>query len=517
MSRGRTARWCGLLAILALAAGLTLWELRLVPGNSFYDAAVRSMGGSSQRFFFGALEPGGSVSIDKPPLDLWLQVAATKVLGFNLLALHLPEALAGVASVALLFGALREPFGYTAALLGALALAVLPVSVLTARSDTMDCVLAALSIGALWCSWVALRSGRTRWIMLAALIMGVAFNVKLAEALLALPALGVLWWWAAPASPRGRARVLCLAAGVFAGTALSWTIAASFTPSGERPHPIGSGNGSLWTLMLVYNGLDRLTGQGAGAYALAAPGSPPGPLRLLDSAHSHCRAWIGVAVLACLLLGALAVAPALRRRDGSASTRMAIAIGVWFGCGLILFSTMRRLEARYLEMLAPAVSAILGISLASLLRNRRIVLALGSAAAIAALLAAGLSTDVGLIGAHRSDSRAPDPISAELGSYVRAHRGTARYELASATVLAAVGLVSRDGLPVLMLNDLDGQLESSARLRSQVRAGEVRFYFAAHNCSARMRCPRNLRWAISHSTPVARYRGLRRFAGPHGA
>src|SRR5450759_4561069 len=131
----RWAVWLALGLMLVLAAALRLWKIQDVTGNVFYDAAVRSMGTSWHDFFFGALEPSGTVSIDKPPLDLWLQVAATSVLGFGLVGLHLPEALGGVAACGLLFGALRGPFGFAAALAAALALAVLPVSVLPARSD----------------------------------------------------------------------------------------------------------------------------------------------------------------------------------------------------------------------------------------------------------------------------------------------------------------------------------------------------------------------------------------------
>ena len=221
--------------MLVLAAVLRLWMIHDVSGNAFYDSAVRSMGTSWHDFFFGALEPGGTVSIDKPPLDLWLQVAATRVLGFNLVGLHLPEALGGVAACGLLFGALRRPFGLAPAVLAALALTVLPASVLTSRSDTMDSVLASLEIGALWLSWRALESGRMRWSMLSAMVMGVAFNVKLGEMLIALPALALLWLCAA--APGSRIRVVLATAGTFLVVALSWTAIASLTPTNRAAVP----------------------------------------------------------------------------------------------------------------------------------------------------------------------------------------------------------------------------------------------------------------------------------------
>ena len=141
-------RWgsLALSVVLALACVLRLWKIQEVPGNVFYDAAVRSMAGSWHDFFFGALEPSGTVSIDKPPVDLWLQVASTGLLGFGRLGLHIPEALGGIVACGLLFGALRRPLGFVAALAAALTLAVLPVSVLTARSDTMDAVAMLLNV-----------------------------------------------------------------------------------------------------------------------------------------------------------------------------------------------------------------------------------------------------------------------------------------------------------------------------------------------------------------------------------
>ncbi len=512
--RSRAAVPLALLSIVVLAAVLRLWAIGAVPGNTFYDAAVRSMGHSWHDFFFGALEPGGSLAIDKPPLDLWLQVASTQILGFNLSALHLPEALAGVATSILLFGALRRPFGSTAALLSALLMAILPAAVLTARSDTMDSVLAALCVAALWCSWLALERGRVRWMLLAALIMGVAFNVKLTEALLPLPALVLLWWWASPRAPRSRALALAGAGAVLVAVSLSWAAAASLSPLSHRPFPIGSRTGSIWRLMFVYNGLERLGSKAPGP-ASSRIGDPAGLLRLLHAGVSQNAARIGFAALAALLLGTIAALLAARSRQAgtavSPPARLAVAIGVWLACGLVLFSAIAHLQPRYLEILAPAVSATLGISIASLLGRRRIWLVFATGAVALTLLGTQLATDIDLIRTNRSDSVLPDPIGAAMARYLRAHRRGAHYELASAAVFEVAGLVARDGLPVLILNDVDGSLVPSSTLRSLAEAGQVRFYFATHGCHRGAHCPKNERWAYDHSVPVPAYRGLRRF------
>ena len=298
-------------AVVLLAAGLRLWSLKSVPGNVFYDAAVRSMGLSGHNFFFGALEPAGSLAVDKPPVDLWLQVASTRVIGFSLFSLHLPEALAGVVAVALVYHLLRRLAGPGAALIGAVALAVLPISVLTARSDTMDTVMVVLILAALTAAWYALHAGRPGWVLASAALMGLAFNVKLTESLVALPAVALLWWWAAP--PR-RLRLLAAAGAVYVAVSLSWAAIASLTPASARPFPVGSRSGSLWHLLLVYNGLDRITGTGPIGYASSRTGGGPGPLRLFDTGASGFGANVGVVVLAALLVGGLAAGLAVRAR-----------------------------------------------------------------------------------------------------------------------------------------------------------------------------------------------------------
>jgi 4-amino-4-deoxy-L-arabinose transferase-like glycosyltransferase len=516
--------------VLLLAFFLRLWKIHDVPGNVFYDAAVRSMGLSWHNFFFGALEPSGAVSIDKPPIDLWLQVVTTRVLGFTPFGLHLPEALGGIAACGLLYGALRGPFGYAPALLAALAMAVLPVSVLTARSDTMDSVLAALEVGALWLSWRGLQSGRLRWSVAAAAVMGLAFNVKLTEMLIALPGLALLWLLAAP--PGGRVRAILLTGATFIAVALSWTAIASLTLIGQRPFPVGSANGSIWHVTLIYDGLSRLSSEGATGTAEGGAG----PLRLLSAGPMQYWTLIGIALLATCLLGLAALAvlffddrARLSRGLREPQGRFLIGIFVWFMLGLIAFSSMERLQQRYLEAFAPAVCAVLGLSLSVLwsggsgerssstekMRRARalsrvVVVCLG-----VGLLALSLNKDSYVIKRARTDSLLTDFSTPSLSGYLRAHRDGTRYEVASANVNDVVGLVARDGQPVLILNSVDGSLTRTAELRTQVTDGHVHFYLLApHACHEGRHCSGNQKWAFAHSVAVPGQPDLRRFTTP---
>src|SRR5580693_665395 len=184
--------WAALATIVASAGALRLIGLGKVAEDPFYDAAVRSMGMSWHNFFFGAFEPGGSVSIDKPPVDLWLQVASVKLVGFSATSLKLPEALAGTLAVPLLFAAVRRMWSAPAGLVAALALAVLPIEVITSRSDTMDGVMMMLIVLALWLIVRACETGGYGWLLAGAAALGVAFDVKLLESLVALPGLALL-------------------------------------------------------------------------------------------------------------------------------------------------------------------------------------------------------------------------------------------------------------------------------------------------------------------------------------
>jgi 4-amino-4-deoxy-L-arabinose transferase-like glycosyltransferase len=403
--RVRGWEWAFLAAVTVAAAALRLYQLGRVSPDPFYDAAVRSMSLSLHNFFLGAFEPGGSLSIDKPPVDLWLQVVSVKVLGFSSTTLKLPEALAGTAAVPALYAAVRKMWTPGAAAAAAIALAVLPVDVITSRSDTMDGVMMLCLVLALLCVLRALDRGSTRWLLAAGAILGVAFNVKLLESLVAVPGLVLLAWLGLPGPRSRRAVQIALAGLVWVVISLSWLTATLLVPAGERPWAIGSTNGSAWNAAFVFNGTDRLGSKSPEPqFTVYQPGHhypqatqsqrdripivPPSATRLLSRIGPLSGERLGMEILAGLLLGipallsgtgALERLRARRRGDpppeqaprGSPEAaqiriRVAAAVGltVWFVCGLVLFSEQARLHPRYVEAFTPAVAALLGIGAA---------------------------------------------------------------------------------------------------------------------------------------------------------
>ena len=374
--RERLARRSGLLppaAATALAAGLRLSSLG-ASSNPYYDAAVRSMGLSWHNFFYAAFDPAARLAIDKPPLDLWFQVASVKLFGFSHTALLLPQALAGTLAVPLLYDLVKRGFGRWAGLAAALALAVLPLSVLTSRSDTMDSLMMALSVLAAWLVVRAAETGRLRYLLAGAAVAGLNFDVKLFEALLAVPALAVLYLVAT--RDRHRLRRLVAAGLVFAACALAWPVAVSLTPASERPFAIGSRTGSVWDAMFVFNGTERVSPRDASTARTANRASARGLTRLFDPNGLKFGRNVGLELVPGLLFSALALggaaagAPAvLRRPAGRIKLGIGAAIAVWLAICFVVFSEMRGLpHTRYLEAISPAVAAALGIGLAASVR-----------------------------------------------------------------------------------------------------------------------------------------------------
>ncbi|MFZ1154930.1 MAG: glycosyltransferase family 39 protein [Solirubrobacteraceae bacterium] len=534
-------RWVALALITAGAAALRLIDLGAVRLDPFYDAAVRSMSLSWHNFFFGAYEPGGSVSIDKPPVDLWLQVASVKLLGWSSTSLKLPEALAGAVSVPLLYAAVRRPFGALAGLVAALALAVLPIEVITARSDTMDAVMMMLLVLALLMAVRASETGRTVWLLVGAAALGLAFNVKLLESLVAVPGLLVLACLGLPratgeARPAGSARrtvQLAAAAAVYVLVALSWLGATLLVPAHERPYAIGSTNGSAWNAAFVFNGTERLTGKaaevsqasvpppgrtGAGGPTrkVAEPITPPSPTRLLARSGQLPAKWLGWEALIALLLGGAVVISMARRRAGRMQRATAIGMFVWLLTGIVLFSEMARLHPRYVESFTPAVAGMFGIGVAWVAstpsRLRLLAVPLTALLALPLLVSieavANRTSDAGIVGAlNATEQRA-------VSLYLRAHQQGAYYEMAAGSATSIASLIVQDARPVVMLTTYSGRsLTGVAQLQSLIARGEVRYAFLDSACKpvtskTAAGCAPAARWVRAHGTDVSRQAGL---------
>ena len=261
-----------LLAIAVLAAVAYGWGMAGASVEPFYGAAARSMSESWHDFIFGAFDPAGTVTVDKLPGALWMQALSLRIFGFHIWALVLPQVVEGVLTILVLYRAVRRLAGPAAGLTAAAVLAVTPITVLLSRGNVSDSLLILLLVLAADATSAALLTGALRPLLIAGVWVGLAFQAKMIQAWLALPALAAAYLLAAPAARlRTRCAHVALAGLVTVVISLSWMTAVSLVPAQDRPYVDGSANDSVYTQVFDYNGLGRLTGNWA---SIAGPPSP---------------------------------------------------------------------------------------------------------------------------------------------------------------------------------------------------------------------------------------------------
>ncbi|HEY5903329.1 MAG TPA: glycosyltransferase family 39 protein, partial [Anaerolineales bacterium] len=267
--RGRIAP----ILIFSLALFLRLFRLGLDGlGNLYYAAGVQSMLAGWHNFLFASFDPAGFVSIDKPPLGFWVQAVSVRLFGFHGWALILPQALAGALSTLVLYYLVKRTFGASAGLAAALILAVTPVSVATHRSNTPDGQLTLLLLLAAVCAVKAAESGRLRWLLGAAALVGLGFNVKMLQAYLVVPALFI--FLPPPLPIFKRLGQLALAMLVLISISFAWPAFVDLTPASQRPYVGSTVSNHVYELAVVHNGVRRL-GPIAAWLGIRARGAPP--------------------------------------------------------------------------------------------------------------------------------------------------------------------------------------------------------------------------------------------------
>lgn len=266
--------------ILLFSAFLNFWNVwNQGFSNVYYAAAVRSMLENPGMAFFCAYDAAGFVTIDKPPVGLWVQAASAIIFGYSGWALVLPQALAGVGSVALVYAIISRPFGKPAGLVSSFALAVTPIFVAVSRNGTMDGVLIFVLLVALWVALKAAREQSLLFFLLSAVLVGTGFNIKMIQAFIAVPAvLAIYLLGIRDAVWKKQVLHLGMAVLLLAVVSLSWAVAVDMIPAGERPYIGGSGDNTVLGLIVNYNGLHRLENGGMGGEGGAPTGSgvPPG-------------------------------------------------------------------------------------------------------------------------------------------------------------------------------------------------------------------------------------------------
>src|SRR3954454_1273024 len=380
--RGRRAdpAWVrpALFGVVALAAVLCLWDLTISGyANSYYAAAVKSASEDWKAMFFGSLDPGSFITVDKPPLSLWLMGLSARAFGFSSFSLLLPQALETVAAVALLYATVRRVFGPIAALAAGAALALSPVTVAMARVDMPDALLVLLMVASAWLLVRAVETGRTKLLLWCGAVVGLAFMTKMLQGWMIGPALAAASLLAGPRRLLPRLWQLAVAGIAMVVVSAAWPVAVSLWPAFSRPYIGGSTNGSVWDLIFGYNGFGRIFGDegggpgGGGGFGGGGGGfgGASGLWRMFNEQVGGQVAWLLPFAAVSLLAGLW-----LTRRTPRTDLRRAglVLFGLWAIVHVAVFSSQQGIfHPYYVSALAPAVAALTGFGVVALARWAR--------------------------------------------------------------------------------------------------------------------------------------------------
>ncbi|MFJ6074699.1 ArnT family glycosyltransferase [Streptomyces sp. NPDC093065] len=399
--RGRPEdpRWVrpAFLALLLATAALYLVGLSASGyANSFYSAAAQAGSQSWKAFFFGSLDAGNAITVDKPPAALWPMALAVRVFGLSSWSILVPEVLMGVATVAVVYAAVRRRFSPAAGLIAGAVLALTPVAALMFRFNNPDALLALLMSVACYLVVRALEDGRTKWLLWAGVAIGFAFLTKTLQAFLILPPLALVHGVCAPVRLGKRLGQLALATAAIVVSGGWWVAVVELWPAASRPYIGGSQNNSFLELTFGYNGLGRLNGEETGS--VGGGGGPGGGSggqwgetgwdRMFNSEIGGQISWLLPAALILLVAGLVAT-----RRAGRTDTARGSFL-VWGGSLLMttaVFSYMAGIFHQYYTVaLAPYLAAVVGMGAATLWERReRTWASLALAAAVTASAAWG--------------------------------------------------------------------------------------------------------------------------------
>jgi 4-amino-4-deoxy-L-arabinose transferase-like glycosyltransferase len=367
-------------ALLALLLGtlvLYLYDLGASGyANSFYSAAVQAGSQSWKAFFFGSSDAANSITVDKPPAALWPMALSVRLFGLGSWQILVPEALMGVGTVALLYAAVRRRFGAAAGLVAGAVLAVTPVAALMFRFNNPDALLALLMVATLYSVQRALEDARTRWLLAAGALLGLAFLTKTLQAWLIVPVLTAVYAVCAPTRLRRRLLQLLYAGGAMLLAGGWWVAIVELWPASSRPYIGGSQDNSFLGLTFGYNGFGRITGNETGS--VGGGGGPGGGggmwgatgiSRLFTADMGGQIAWLLPAAFALLLAGLWFT----RRAPRTDLERAAFLL--WGGSLLatfVTFSFMSGIFHQYYNIaLAPYIAAVTGMGAVLVWRRRR--------------------------------------------------------------------------------------------------------------------------------------------------
>ena len=351
-----------LLAIALVSVILYTWRAGTYL-EVYYAATVRSMSMSWHNFFFAAFDPAGTVTLDKLPGAFWVQALSVRVFGLHTWAILLPQVVEGVLSVLVIYRIVRRLSGPAAGLVAAVILALSPAAVALNRGNISDTLMILLLLLGANSTVTAVTTGRWAHLLAAGAWVGLAFQAKMIEAWIVLPALVLFYLFAATGD--GLRRLLRVGLmGVVAGmVSMSWMTVVTLFAATSRPYVDGSQHNSLFQQVFVYNGFGRLdqvspNQQLSHSIGLRIPLPPPAAWnRLLVGSFGRDIGWL---LPAAFILAAIGLVVTWRRPRRDLPRASFVLWGTWLVALVLTFSVSASINSYYLAALSPPIAGLVG-------------------------------------------------------------------------------------------------------------------------------------------------------------
>lgn len=346
--------------------------------NEYYSAAVLSMTKSFKNFFFISFDPSGMVSVDKPPLGLWIQAIFALIFGFKGWALLLPQALASTCSCILTYILVKKYFGEISALISSLIFTITPIVVAVSRNNTIDMQLVFVLLIATWFLFKSIENSKPIYLIISGIFIGLGFNIKMLQAYMVVPAFAIIYLIFANEKLSKRLITGIITTLIMLAVSLSWAIAVELYPASERPYVDSSSNNSVFELIIGHNGTERILGRN-NSNKHSEPGnkdfneshtSPvddyigdPSPFRLWIQNIYGQISWLIVIAVASIIT----CTKSFKYRSMKNVTF--IFWEIWLFTMYIFFSFAGFYHRYYLCMMAPAISILCGIGIPEMIKE----------------------------------------------------------------------------------------------------------------------------------------------------
>lgn len=351
----------GVVALTLFTSLTTLWQLQRGQRSEYYAAIATSMSRNLGNFFFGSLDPAGTVTLDKIPGSYWIPAIFVRILGVHTWSFNAPNALATVSATLMIAYTFKKLVGATGGIIAGFIYGSTPIVIAVGRSNQpQSFFLLALAL-VLWRAVVAFETQRRRDLVVTGAMIALAFHTYMLEAWAIWPAL-ILAWFFTDKKVREKVTDLALAGSLSLALSLTWILIVFLVPRSHRPYIGGTYRNNPFEMVFGYNGLGRFS---ATSTSLSSESDNP-IFRSFTPPFGGQAGWgrlfnYQVAGQIAWLLPAAIIAIAVAFASGR-HRQLVIFLSGWFVTFFIVLSQVAGIHQFYVSALALPIAGLIAIA-----------------------------------------------------------------------------------------------------------------------------------------------------------